>query len=128
MGSIIRQPFHEFKQTMTYGLGRCTAIIIKTDDKIIFGHHPDQKIVYGWIKSAINIINIFIKLPTKYIQNQDGKWIDNEKTIFDDIQFDKKIEKYTPGKDQNHYMGTLYCKKENDKIMYTDCYGIYHDL
>lgn len=115
----------EFKKPMmTYGLGGCTAIIIKTLDLVIMAHHPEQRQILQWIMSTEphNIQKLYIRLPEEYEQTDTKKYELKSTSIFDDIKYDKIIERYTIGSN-NIYDSTLYCKIEDSDIKYTNSFG-----
>lgn len=135
------------KSMMTYGLCGCTAFIlyIKSNNKIVMGHHPEKNIIMKWLNeylqdlskniSANNEVSLYIRLPQEYEKQPNGKY-DYKKTNIFDIYKDhphiKKliIEPYSLNNDNSKYSlkSTLYCKlnilsTENYKIEYSDSYG-----
>lgn len=133
MWSNFSQLLSEFvNPMMTYGLGGCTAAIIKTDIKIIMAHDPDKKVILKLIQqNQLFLKKLYIRVPLEYEKDTNGKYKNKTNTIFDEIPCEKIIEFYntsiTLGND-DHSKTTLYCKNEDTSIKYTDVFGIWKNL
>jgi hypothetical protein len=130
------------KSMMTFGLRGCTAFIlhIKSNNKIIMGHHPEKVAIMNWLNNHLqnldktSKVSLYIKIPQEYEKQPNGKY-DYKKTSVFDIYNDHPliektiIEPYSTDRYNSTYShnSTLYCRAnnsgENCKIEYSNTWG-----
>ena len=117
---------------MTYGLGGCTAIIIynKTKQTFTMAHDPSTSVIANIIKQHQNDdITLYSRTRQVWMQNYDGKWVQDEfipgLEHFNDIpniKWTKSFYSLTCTCDIK-YDTSLYAKFEDNQLMYTDEWG-----
>ena len=133
----------KFKPMMTYGLSGCTAIIIVrwTNEQMIditMAHNPSAHVIKQIFQQKHNFqqkFQVVIKTPEKFYETEPGskKWKTEsedqsfwESTVGSYENVDMTLDLYSKmSMSGDGYNSTLYVKKVNGKLVYTDSYGRY---